>query len=843
MRGPPARASPWPGGRVIATQVAQKPRRTTAGKGGRGAAPAPDPQRRELLGLGLAALGVLLGLAIFVGFGVGPVGEWLDSGTRLLVGRGVAAVPLVLFVVGIATILAHPLMAARPLRLGLVVGAEALLIALAAGLMGFGGAERTAWFATETMQGRGGILGEAGYWFTSHTVGSIGTALLVVVGLIFAVLLISGASLAHWLRRGGHGVATASRNVGTGVATATVTALRSAERLRERRDGEEPPTLAGRRRTKGTRGAPLVDGADAFSDLFDEQGILPPSPALAPEAPAGDDWDAPAPDQDEDARPAAADSDVDAPPVAPTTRPARRPVTARRPAPLEGQAELAPLIPTASPLRAPEPDAAGYVCPPLSLLRRTGGTTEQPRQVIDRTSRLLEETLGHFGITATVADSTSGPRVTRYELQLAPGTKVGRISALRDDLAYALAAREELRILAPIPGKQAVGVEVPNPEASLVTLGDITREFPPSAGPLMAWLGLDLSGKPIYIDLAKMPHLLIAGSTGTGKSVCLNSILASILLRSTPQALRMILIDPKKVELNHYESIPHLLTPVVTNMKDASAVLANVVREMESRYELMGMARARNLRDWNAVREGQGEAPIPTILVVIDELADLMMVSPAEVEDSIIRLAQKSRAVGIHLVLATQRPSADVITGMIKANVPSRIAFAVSSQVDSRVILDAGGAESLLGHGDMLFRPVGTSRLQRLQGAYVSEEEIKEITDHWRAQGRPELRKELLERAEPEDDPLEVDADDMLERAIEMVVQQGTASVSLLQRRLGVGYARAGRLVDSMERLGVVSGHEGSKPRTVLVGEGDLDRILRRAPVAEDDDGEAVPEG
>jgi len=250
----------------------------------------------------------------------------------------------------------------------------------------------------------------------------------------------------------------------------------------------------------------------------------------------------------------------------------------------------------------------------------------------------------------------------------------------------------------------------------------------------------------------------------------------------------------------------------------------------------MGMQRARNLRDWNDIRVAAGGKPIPHVLVLIDELADLMMVSPAEVEDSIIRLAQKSRAVGIHLVLATQRPSADVITGMIKANVPSRIAFAVSSQVDSRVVLDAGGAESLLGHGDMLFRPVGTSRLQRLQGAYVSEEEILAITDHWRAQGKPEMRKELMERPEVVDDPLDADADEMLEGAIEMVVQQGTASVSLLQRRLGVGYARAGRLVDAMERLGVVSGHEGSKPRAVLVGPGDVDRILNRVPVPDDDE-------
>jgi S-DNA-T family DNA segregation ATPase FtsK/SpoIIIE len=275
-------------------------------------------------------------------------------------------------------------------------------------------------------------------------------------------------------------------------------------------------------------------------------------------------------------------------------------------------------------------------------------------------------------------------------------------------------------------------------------------------------------------------------------------------------------------------------------MKNASAVLANVVREMESRYELMGQDRARNLRDWNAARVARGDKPIPTILVLIDELADLMMVAPAEVEDAIIRLAQKSRAVGIHLVLATQRPSVDVITGMIKANVPSRIAFAVSSQIDSRVILDATGAESLLGQGDMLFRPIGTSRLQRLQGAYVSEEEILAITDHWRRQGAPELREDLLERPElPEEDPLDPDADDLIGKAVEMVVAQGTASVSLLQRRLGVGYARAGRLVDMMERMGVISGHEGSKPRTVLVGEADLDRILRRGDGAADEDPDA----
>ncbi|MEZ0284070.1 MAG: DNA translocase FtsK 4TM domain-containing protein, partial [Thermoleophilia bacterium] len=697
------------------------------------------------MGLGLVALAIFLGVTLFLGFGIGPVGGWLEDGLRLLVGRAVALAPLALIAVGIALILDHPLAYSPPLRLGAALGAAALLIALAGGVFGLGGIERDAWFSNDVVSERGGYLGELGYWATSSTVGDIGTGIVVAAGLIAAVILISGASLGHLVRRGGQGAAVASRTVSKGVATATVTAIRSSQSLRERLDAIGPPTLSGRRRPPPAP-RPLLDGADTFPDIFSDPSALPPSPALGPAGGGG---------------PLEDDPGAAAGPAVPAA-----------PGPEDGEEEVAPVF-------TPQPPSRGrdgsYRAPRATLLRRSSGPTAQPEELVARTSRILQETLGHFGIEATVSDTVSGPRVTRYELQLAPGTKVGRITALRDDLAYALAAREELRIIAPIPGKQAVGVEVPNPEASLVTLGDITREFPSHAGPLMAWLGLDLGGKPVYIDLSRMPHLLIAGSTGTGKSVCLNSLLASILLRATPNELRMILIDPKKVELNHYESIPHLLTPVVTNMKDAAAVLSNIVREMESRYELMGMARARNLRDWNEARAAGGEPPMPTILVVIDELADLMMVSPAEVEDAIIRLAQKSRAVGIHLVLATQRPSADVITGMIKANVPSRIAFAVSSQVDSRVVLDAGGAETLLGHGDMLFRPVGTSRLQRLQGAYVGEEEIRAITDHWRAQGRPELREELMERPEPAEDPVDAEADEMVERAIELVVQQGTA--------------------------------------------------------------------
>ena len=335
---------------------------------------------------------------------------------------------------------------------------------------------------------------------------------------------------------------------------------------------------------------------------------------------------------------------------------------------------------------------AGYRLPDSSVLRRSKQDKKgQPEKAIERTADSLVQALANFGIEANITGQVVGPRVTRYELQLAPGTKVGKVAALKDDLAYALATTE-IRILAPIPGKQAVGVEVPNLAPNVVTLGDIYEEIPAQASPLSVWLGKDISGASVWADLARMPHILIAGTTGSGKSGCINTMLCSILLRATPDEVRMILVDPKRVELGLYESIPHLLTQVVSSPKAASAVLTNVLTEMERRYERMSIARARNLVELNKVLIGRGEQPLPHLLIVIDELADMMMVSPQEVEDAVIRLAQKSRAVGIHLVLATQRPSVDVITGMIKANVPSRIAFAVSSQTDSRVILDTSGA-------------------------------------------------------------------------------------------------------------------------------------------------------
>jgi DNA segregation ATPase FtsK/SpoIIIE, S-DNA-T family len=476
---------------------------------------------------------------------------------------------------------------------------------------------------------------------------------------------------------------------------------------------------------------------------------------------------------------------------------------------------------------------ADYELPDRSLLNRSKPVTANGEKVSARTADALVETLAHFGVDATIVGQIAGPRVTRYELQLAPGTKVSKVAALKDDLSYALATTE-IRILAPIPGKQAVGVEVPNLSPNLVTLGDIYDDLPATASPLSVWLGKDISGNAVWTDLARMPHLLIAGTTGSGKSGCINTILTSILLRATPDEVRMILIDPKRIELNYYESIPHLLTPVVSNPKQASAALQNCVAEMERRYERMAQLRARNLPEANRQLRRRGEDPMPYLLVVIDELADLMMVSPQAVEDAVIRLAQKSRAVGIHLVLATQRPSVDVITGMIKANVPSRIAFAVSSQTDSRVILDGSGAESLLGQGDMLFKPLGTSRLQRVQGAYVSEEEVALVVEQCRTQREQELDESLLDLPEAfeedarddADGDFDPDEDPLLDKAIEVVVQTQTASVSLLQRRLRVGYTRAGRLIDMLERRQIISGYEGSKPRRVLVEPEDLARVV-----------------
>ena len=506
-------------------------------------------------------------------------------------------------------------------------------------------------------------------------------------------------------------------------------------------------------------------------------------------------------------------------------------------APLEADEPAAPLQPALTPMGntrgVTTSDEIDYRPPPASSLERGKGDKGPDPRDQEVTGRKLVETLGHFGVEAKIVGVISGPHVSRYELRLAPGIKVKKVTELANDLAYSLASTD-IRILAPIPGKQAVGVEVPNARRRIVRLGDIYAGRPEKTSPLVAWLGKGIDGNPVWTDLAKMPHVLVAGTTGSGKSACVNGILSSILMQASPNEVRLVLVDPKQVELNHYENVPHLLTPVVTSPRLAANVLSNLIGEMETRYGIMSEARCRNLVELNRYRKKKGDAPLPHILCVIDELADLMMVAPAEVEDSIIRLAQKSRATGIHLVLATQRPSTDIITGTIKVNIPARIAFAVSSQTDSRVILDQGGAEALLGQGDMLFRGAGSSKLQRVQGAFITEDEIARITNHWAKQGEPEFEAELLETPEEvaeegREGDFDPDADDLLDEAIRLVLQTETASVSMIQRRLRVGYTRAGRLIDMLERRGVISGYEGSKPRQVLITQADLNRVLAPA--------------
>jgi S-DNA-T family DNA segregation ATPase FtsK/SpoIIIE len=462
---------------------------------------------------------------------------------------------------------------------------------------------------------------------------------------------------------------------------------------------------------------------------------------------------------------------------------------------------------------------ANYELPAASLLMEgNASAATSDRTEIERKALLLEKTLEDFGISVKVAAVEQGPTITRYELQPAPGVKVNRIVNLSNDIALSLAA-SNIRIEAPIPGKSAVGVEVPNDQVSIVRLRELieTDLFRNAKSRITFALGKDIAGTPVVADLGRMPHLLIAGSTGTGKSVCINALIMSLLYRAAPSELKLVMIDPKRVELNIYEHLPHLAMPVIKDVKQAAAALKWVVRQMESRYELFASQGVRNIDGYNSRNKDDG---LPYIVVIIDELADLMLVAPMDVENSICRLAQLARATGIHLVVATQRPSVDIITGTIKANISSRISFAVSSQIDSRTILDAPGAEKLMGRGDMLYQPVDLPKPIRMQGAFVTEEEIERVTDFIKRQGRTSYMDILPAVDEEDESPTDYgDADDKLfMEAVRQVINSGQASISMLQRRLKVGYARAARLVDMMEERGIVGPFEGSKARDVLVG-------------------------
>lgn len=475
-----------------------------------------------------------------------------------------------------------------------------------------------------------------------------------------------------------------------------------------------------------------------------------------------------------------------------------------------------------------------YRFPPMNLLK--SGTKKKNLKARDLSDH-LEDTLASFGVTATVQRITHGPTISRYELQPARGIKVNKIMNLANDIALAFAV-SDVRIEAPIPGKSLIGIEAPHNEENLVTLKDIlnTPGFRSSRDPLLIGLGLDISGEPIFASLGKMPHLLIAGATGSGKSVCMNSIISSILYKASPDEVKLILIDPKKVELNRYQGLPHLMAPVVVDLKQASSILAFAVETMEERYERFAQAGARDITSYNHISANDEEEEfMPYVVIIIDELADMMMVAPEVVENSICRLAQMARAAGIHLVIATQRPSVDVITGLIKANIPSRIAFAVSSQVDSRTILDMGGAEKLLGKGDMLYFPIGGSKPLRVQGAFITEKEIDRVVQFICRDRDVEYLIDLDDLSDSDDlDLTDEERDPLYEKAVFIVVEN-QASISMLQRRLRVGYSRAARLIDTMEQEGIVGPYVGSKPRKILV---DLEDVKRRFSTKGEDEQE-----
>ncbi len=460
-----------------------------------------------------------------------------------------------------------------------------------------------------------------------------------------------------------------------------------------------------------------------------------------------------------------------------------------------------------------------YQLPPLSLFSRPAPSKAGfDSKGIQENARKLELTLESFGVQAKVLEISRGPTVTRYEVQPAVGVKVSKIVNLADDIALALAARD-IRIEAPVPGKPVVGIEVPNSEVAIVTLREVLESpsFEHDESKLAIGLGRDISGAPIVGNLQKMPHLLVAGATGSGKSVCVNGIIASLLVKAKPHEVKILMIDPKMVELTQYNGIPHLLAPVVTDPRKAALALKKVVQEMEHRYKAMADRGARDIERYNQLLRSEGLDALPYIVVIVDELADLMMVAPGEVEDAICRIAQMARAAGIHLIVATQRPSVDVITGLIKANIPSRIAFAVSSMADSRTILDSGGAEKLLGRGDMLYLPVGANKPVRIQGVYVSEPEIENLVDYVKSQQNAVYTVDLNHVEEQVEEKAADDLDDLFTDAVDLVVEAGQASVSMLQRRFRIGYSRAARIVDQMELKGLVGPFEGSKPREVLI--------------------------
>ena len=757
------------------------------------------------------ALGLLLGLGVYVDL-AGPLGRGLAEVAGLLVGDLRVVLPVVLVLTGVLLLrgprdeVTERRFAARRLAVGTVLGllAVAGLLHLAQGRPQFG-APRAEFISA------GGYVGAALGVPLERALAVAGAALVLAALVVVALVVATGVT-----------VRTAARRTADGMRPVQSVVRRSVGSLFELDEGDGAP------RTDGTdeSSVPILYGGttdDADLDLdtdtdFDGEPML--TELVDPDGEPVDAFDdsellfvAGSDDEPVD------ELDIHVPDIEP----------------IAGEQLTMPV---------PPERAVAWKLPPLRMLERSTAHAVDKRMVEDR-GRVLEASLAEHGVQTRLVGMVVGPTVTRYELELLPGVKVARVTSLHKDIAYAMAS-PDVRILAPIPGKQAIGVEVPNDDRQLVAVGDIlsSPEAKSARNPLEVAIGRDINGRAVMADLAKMPHLLIAGATGAGKSSCINSLLTSILMRSTPEQVRLILIDPKRVELGQYNRLPHLLTQVVTNPKKAANALSWAVKEMERRYDLLSEVGFRDIDGYNSAFD-RGEVVdrpelgleyhrLPYILVVVDELNDLMMVAARDVEESICRIAQMARAVGIHLVIATQRPSVNVITGVIKANVPARLAFAVSSLADSRVILDQGGAEKLLGRGDMLLLGPSSSVAQRIQGSWVTEDEVRAVVAHWRKQSPDVVYDDSSVQGSDDQSGSggsggagvgDDDDDDLLHQAMELVVRSQLGSTSMLQRKLRVGFARAGRLMDLLEQRGVVGPSEGSKARAVLMTPEELDAI------------------
>ncbi|CAB4859533.1 unannotated protein [freshwater metagenome] len=797
----------------------------------------PD-ERRDGIGLGIIIGAIALAAAVW-GTGSGVISQILDFLVGSATGRLAWLVPIIVFSLGVR-IIRHPDESADTGRMA--IGATAIFVALLGLTHVISGLPQPVDGSEAVRQGAGYL----GFFVSSPVVAAVGTWVASVVFVVIFIfgLLVFTATPVHEVADHGRSLVGFFQSRFGASEDDDVIDLRDSvdeddEEYDEDDDQAEESRFGAFLRVTGLAGLFARDEDDEFEYEIDPERDRPfDSPIIA----GADEQEYEYDEEEEEAEPAGEQFHVspDHPTIEVSLRDiaqAQADVSAASAVSAAGTAVATTAVPVAKPAPRPKSNKA-YRMPPTDFLSK-GEPPKERSKANDSIITALSGVLDEFGIDAQVTGFTRGPTVTRYEVELGPAVKVEKVTALQRNISYAVKSAD-VRIIDVIPGKSAIGIEIPNIDREVVQLGDVIRskEATSQSHPMMVALGKDIEGHYIVANLAKMPHVLVAGATGAGKSTCINTLITSILMRATPDEVRMVLIDPKRVELNVYEGVPHLITPIITNPKKAAEALQWVVREMDMRYDDLSHFGFRHVDDFNrAVRSGALTLPpgserelktYPYLLVIVDELADLMMVAPRDVEDAIVRITQLARAAGIHLVLATQRPSVDVVTGLIKANVPSRLAFATSSSTDSRVILDQQGAEKLVGHGDSLFLPMGASKAMRMQGAYVSESEIDQIVKWTKDQRDPEFREDIAAAASSRQ---LVDADigddiDLLLQAAELVVSLQLGSTSMLQRKLRVGFAKAGRLMDLLESRGVVGPSEGSKPREVLAGPDELMSIM-----------------